>query len=169
MPTKVLAYQQLGTFLMVVMTASWIYATFFFQSLCRIVGPNGKFAQIVLPCDNYCKQPPVDSTSQGKTLTHGGNPSRLKPSLTGHIATIAATSPYERYEYVEDINSDKRLDNGVQDDQFLDDLDDFSHEIDSYYERYSSDLDTIEELSTDDTNSYTNQSYVKSEQSIHDT
>ena len=40
MPAKVLAYTQLGLFLMLVMAMSWIYATFFFQSLCRLLGPQ---------------------------------------------------------------------------------------------------------------------------------
>uniref|UniRef100_UPI00358DEB01 protein dispatched homolog 1-like n=1 Tax=Myxine glutinosa TaxID=7769 RepID=UPI00358DEB01 len=41
-PSTVLAYTQLGTFLMLVMAVSWAYATFFFQSLCCCMGPLGE-------------------------------------------------------------------------------------------------------------------------------
>ncbi|XP_078676387.1 protein dispatched homolog 1-like isoform X1 [Branchiostoma floridae x Branchiostoma belcheri] len=56
MPSTVLSYVQLGTFLMLVMTISWGYATFFFQSLCRMLGPEGNCCHISipachLPCD----------------------------------------------------------------------------------------------------------------------
>ena len=33
---------------MIVMTFSWLFATFFFQSLCCVIGPNGNFAQIYI-------------------------------------------------------------------------------------------------------------------------
>ena len=50
MPTIVLFYTQLGTFLMIVMTCSWLFSSFFFQSLCYVIGPNGNFSQIPSPC-----------------------------------------------------------------------------------------------------------------------
>lgn len=40
--SSVLAYQQIGIFLIVVMTVSWLYATFFFGSLLSAVGPKIK-------------------------------------------------------------------------------------------------------------------------------
>ena len=46
MPSIILFNIQLGTFLMLVMSMSWLFATFFFQSLCYILGPQGDFAQI---------------------------------------------------------------------------------------------------------------------------
>jgi len=46
MPSHILSYVQLGTFLMLVMTFSWLYATFFFQALCAGLGPQGKCCQI---------------------------------------------------------------------------------------------------------------------------
>ncbi len=46
MPSHTVAYTKLGTFLMLVMAFSWLYATFFFQSVCRIIGPRGNFCQI---------------------------------------------------------------------------------------------------------------------------
>ena len=50
MPSIVLFYIQLGTFLMLVMAFSWLFATFFFQSLLYVIGPNGRFCQIPTPC-----------------------------------------------------------------------------------------------------------------------
>ena len=49
MPSRVLPYTKLGTFLMLCMTFSWTYATFFFQSICGIIGPRGSFCQIPMP------------------------------------------------------------------------------------------------------------------------
>ena len=46
MPARVIAYIKLGTFLMLVMTFSWVYSTFLFQSICRIIGPRHNFCQI---------------------------------------------------------------------------------------------------------------------------
>ena len=50
LPSIVLFYLQLGTFLMLVMAFSWLFATFFFQSLLYVIGPNGRFCQIPSPC-----------------------------------------------------------------------------------------------------------------------
>ncbi|XP_054751769.2 protein dispatched homolog 1-like isoform X1 [Lytechinus pictus] len=50
LPATVLSYVQLGTFLMIVMGVSWVYALFLFMSLCRTIGPQGAFAQISKAC-----------------------------------------------------------------------------------------------------------------------
>ena len=50
-PATVLAYQQIGIFLTLVMTCSWFFGTFFFMSLCRALGPNRNCAQITLCCE----------------------------------------------------------------------------------------------------------------------
>ncbi len=44
--STVLAYFQLGQFLTLVMAISWLFATFFFMSLCYFAGPVGHFGQI---------------------------------------------------------------------------------------------------------------------------
>lgn len=49
MPSTVLAYTQLGTFLMLIMCISWVFATFFFQCLCCCIGPQGACGQIPIP------------------------------------------------------------------------------------------------------------------------
>ncbi|XP_061481106.1 protein dispatched homolog 1 isoform X3 [Rhineura floridana] len=54
MPSTVLAYTQLGTFMMLIMCISWGFATFFFQCMCRCLGPQGTFGQIPLPKRLQC-------------------------------------------------------------------------------------------------------------------
>ncbi|KAJ8391551.1 hypothetical protein AAFF_G00088730 [Aldrovandia affinis] len=49
MPSTVLAYTQLGTFMMLIMCVSWAFATFFFQCMCRCLGPQGTCGQIPVP------------------------------------------------------------------------------------------------------------------------
>ena len=56
MPSHVLAYIRLGTFLMLVMAFSWFYASFFFLAILRVIGPNGNFCQITLPCETKSNQ-----------------------------------------------------------------------------------------------------------------
>lgn len=46
MPATVLAYYQLGQFLMLVMVFSWLYSTFAFLSICAVIGPKDNFGQL---------------------------------------------------------------------------------------------------------------------------
>lgn len=46
MPATVLAYFQLGQFLMLVMVFSWLYSTFGFLSICAVIGPRNDFGQL---------------------------------------------------------------------------------------------------------------------------
>ncbi|KAF7664328.1 hypothetical protein LDENG_00180430 [Lucifuga dentata] len=71
MPSTVLAYTQLGTFMMLIMCISWAFATFFFQCMCHCLGPQGTCGQIPLPKKMQC-QAFSDATStsvspQGKS------------------------------------------------------------------------------------------------------
>jgi predicted RND superfamily exporter protein len=50
MPCEVLIYVKLGIFLMAVTSFSWLYATFFFQSLCHVIGPS---KQCYAACARY--------------------------------------------------------------------------------------------------------------------
>lgn len=50
--SDVLAYIQLGKFLIIVMSISWLYATFFLMSLLRICGPQHQCGQFKLPTLN---------------------------------------------------------------------------------------------------------------------
>lgn len=47
--SSVLAYIQIGIFLVVVMTVSWIFATFFLMSILRLIGPQYGFGQFEFP------------------------------------------------------------------------------------------------------------------------
>ncbi|XP_059897312.1 protein dispatched homolog 1 [Gadus macrocephalus] len=76
MPSTVLAYTQLGTFMMLIMCVSWAFATFFFQCMCRCLGPQGSCGQIPLPEKLRCQAfaegtaslppPPGKSPGSGK-------------------------------------------------------------------------------------------------------
>ncbi|KAJ8042911.1 Protein dispatched-like 1 [Holothuria leucospilota] len=45
-PAVVINYSQIGVFLTLVMSLSWLFSSFFFTSLCMTVGPNGSCGQI---------------------------------------------------------------------------------------------------------------------------
>ncbi|KAI4888932.1 hypothetical protein NFI96_025070, partial [Prochilodus magdalenae] len=62
MPSTVLAYTQLGTFLMLIMCISWAFATFFFQCMCRCLGPQGTCGQIPMPKTFKCHTFEVDTS-----------------------------------------------------------------------------------------------------------
>lgn len=70
MPSTVLAYTQLGTFMMLIMCISWAFATFFFQCMCRCLGPQGTCGQIPLPkklqCQVFSEVTSASPSSQGK-------------------------------------------------------------------------------------------------------
>ena len=70
MPATILFYVQLGSFFMIVMTFSWLFATFFFQSLCYVIGPNGNFAQIPSPF-LMCKKKKEDGRSSPNKVNPG--------------------------------------------------------------------------------------------------
>lgn len=76
MPSTVLAYTQLGTFMMLIMCISWAFATFFFQCMCRCLGPQGSCGQIPLPRTlqrHACSQGASAGPSpQGKGSYSGG-------------------------------------------------------------------------------------------------
>ena len=65
MPATVLAYFQLGQFLMLVMVFSWLYSTFGFLSICTFIGPRNSFGQLSIThwfrkC-GLCRVKPADS------------------------------------------------------------------------------------------------------------
>ncbi|KAI3363616.1 hypothetical protein L3Q82_001246 [Scortum barcoo] len=70
MPSTVLAYTQLGTFMMLIMCISWAFATFFFQCMCRCLGPQGTCGQIPLPkklqCQVFSEVTSTGPSPQGK-------------------------------------------------------------------------------------------------------
>lgn len=46
LPSSVLAYIQIGKFLLIVMSVSWLFSTMFFMSLLKIIGPQHGFGQL---------------------------------------------------------------------------------------------------------------------------
>ncbi len=82
MPSTVLAYRQLGMFLMLVMTISWVYATFFFQSLLRAIGPQGGFGQLHWPSCDCCSS--SGREHKDKTV-YTMSESTMSSSSTNHV------------------------------------------------------------------------------------
>ncbi|XP_032804368.2 protein dispatched homolog 1-like [Petromyzon marinus] len=80
MPSTVLAYTQLGTFLMLVMAVSWAYATFFFQSLCCCLGPRGENPTAPDLCCGVAR-PCVGTPGQKKTTTEEEEEEESKTTL----------------------------------------------------------------------------------------
>uniref|UniRef100_A0A8D0NLA6 Protein dispatched homolog 1 n=1 Tax=Sus scrofa TaxID=9823 RepID=A0A8D0NLA6_PIG len=83
MPSTVLAYTQLGTFMMLIMCISWTFATFFFQCLCRCLGPQAACGQIPLPrrlqCSAFSPALSASPGDKGQSKTHAMNAYRLDP------------------------------------------------------------------------------------------
>uniref|UniRef100_A0A8C5KVJ3 Protein dispatched homolog 1 n=1 Tax=Jaculus jaculus TaxID=51337 RepID=A0A8C5KVJ3_JACJA len=85
MPSTVLAYTQLGTFMMLIMGVSWAFATFFFQCLCRCLGPQGSCGQIPLPrklqCSAFSRALSPSPGDKGTSKTHTANAYHLDPRV----------------------------------------------------------------------------------------
>ncbi|XP_066884216.1 protein dispatched homolog 1 isoform X2 [Kogia breviceps] len=83
MPSTVLAYTQLGTFMMLIMCVSWAFATFFFQCMCRCLGPQGTCGQIPLPktlqCSAFSHTLSPSPGDKGQSKTHTVNAYHLDP------------------------------------------------------------------------------------------
>lgn len=83
MPSTVLAYTQLGTFLMLIMCISWAFATFFFQCMCRCLGPQGTCGQIPLPkrlqCSAFSHTLSTSPGDKGQSKTHTVSAYHLDP------------------------------------------------------------------------------------------
>ncbi|XP_041431341.1 protein dispatched homolog 2-like [Xenopus laevis] len=61
LPATVLAYRNLGIFIIMIKCISCGFASFFFQSLCCFFGPEMNCGQIIWPCANAFKEYPNDS------------------------------------------------------------------------------------------------------------
>lgn len=57
-PSVTLVYQKFGTFLVLVISISWMYSTLFFQSLLNVIGPQGAFGQFHWPSFDCCSVSP---------------------------------------------------------------------------------------------------------------
>ncbi|KAM5238841.1 protein dispatched homolog 1 [Ctenodactylus gundi] len=83
LPSTVLAYTQLGTFMMLIMCVSWAFATFFFQCMCRCLGPQGTCGQIPLPkklqCSAFAHALSTGPGDKGQDKPHTVNAFHLDP------------------------------------------------------------------------------------------
>ncbi|XP_002125616.2 protein dispatched homolog 1-like [Ciona intestinalis] len=61
LPASVLAYKRFGIFLMVIMTASWVYSNYFFLGLLSLLGPQGNCGS--LSCLSYKKNENEEHTT----------------------------------------------------------------------------------------------------------
>ncbi|XP_055090017.1 protein dispatched homolog 1 isoform X1 [Symphalangus syndactylus] len=114
MPSTVLAYTQLGTFMMLIMCVSWAFATFFFQCMCRCLGPQGTCGQIPLPkklqCSAFSHALSTSPSDKGQSKTHTINAYHLDPRgpkselehefyelepLASHSCTASEKTTYE--------------------------------------------------------------------------
>uniref|UniRef100_A0A2K5D7U3 Dispatched RND transporter family member 1 n=1 Tax=Aotus nancymaae TaxID=37293 RepID=A0A2K5D7U3_AOTNA len=114
MPSTVLAYTQLGTFMMLIMCISWAFATFFFQCMCRCLGPQGTCGQIPLPrklqCSAFSHALSTSPSDKGQSKTHTINAYHLDPRgpkselehefyelepLASHSSTASEKTTYE--------------------------------------------------------------------------
>lgn len=86
LPSSVVAYQQIGTFVVVVMITSWLYSTLFLPSLLRVCGPQRGFAQIKCPsCASclFCCCAPSTTRHVDKTVySYGLSESTVSTSST---------------------------------------------------------------------------------------
>ncbi|KAM4528802.1 protein dispatched homolog 1 isoform 1-T1 [Fundulus diaphanus] len=118
MPSTVLAYTQLGTFMMLIMCISWAFATFFFQCMCCCLGPQGTCGQIPLPkklqCQAFGEDTPASPPPQEKYQleARGGEAERyeLEPLASCQKAGV---KPREEEEEETEEELCSRLCNGV--------------------------------------------------------
>lgn len=67
LPSSVLAYIQIGVFLIVVMSVSWLYSTFLFNALLSIAGPERGFGQFSYPFLKGCMTVRTDGGGSDET------------------------------------------------------------------------------------------------------
>lgn len=75
LPSSVLAYIQIGLFLVIVMTVSWTFATFFLMSLLQQIGPEYGFGQFHYPTFRRSRDSGKKSTT--KSIASESNSAHL--------------------------------------------------------------------------------------------
>uniref|UniRef100_A0A803W9L8 Protein dispatched homolog 1 n=1 Tax=Ficedula albicollis TaxID=59894 RepID=A0A803W9L8_FICAL len=96
MPSTVLAYTQLGTFMMLIMCISWAFATFFFQCMCRCLGPQGTCGQIPLPKKLRC-----NAFSQAFSGAQGGRTQNKSHPVSKYQLDSRSQKPEMEHEHYE--------------------------------------------------------------------
>lgn len=97
-PSSVLAYVQIGVFLVVIMSVSWIYSTFLFTSLLSIAGPEKGFGQFSYPFLKGCITVQSENNVNGQDESNSepeASTSRLHPRNKNNVlseTTLSTTS-----------------------------------------------------------------------------
>ncbi|KAM8846716.1 LOW QUALITY PROTEIN: protein dispatched homolog 1 [Synchiropus picturatus] len=117
MPSTVLAYTQLGTFMMLIMCISWAFATFFFQCMCRCLGPQGTCGQIPLPkklqCRAFSKETSANVSLESKSPNLGKYPVDGSGEEGEHYELEPLASSQKPENRAKDSDSCSQLYNGV--------------------------------------------------------
>lgn len=98
-PSTVLAYVQIGVFLIVVMSVSWVYSTFLFNAMLSVFGPERGFGQFRYPFLNRCFSQQKANNNHGNQEESNSEPevstSRLHPRHKSNVlseTTLSTTS-----------------------------------------------------------------------------
>eukprot|EP00118_Oscarella_pearsei_P022424 m.259432 g.259432 ORF g.259432 m.259432 type:complete len:1102 (+) comp40420_c0_seq3:32-3337(+) len=81
MPVSIINLFQIGIFLMLIMSFSWLYANFFFLPLCAIIGPQDNFGQVPIPKILNCYDSSPQPTLERDSVKRSGK-SKLVPEQT---------------------------------------------------------------------------------------
>ncbi|GFU20331.1 protein dispatched homolog 1 [Nephila pilipes] len=90
-PSIVLAYLQIGTFLVILMAISWLYSTFFFMSLLSVAGPQNGQLQLNYPSFDCCESSPLPVEKNAYALSE----STLSSSSASYPNQIPTSESHE--------------------------------------------------------------------------
>ncbi|XP_033734465.1 protein dispatched homolog 1-like [Pecten maximus] len=92
MPSTVLVYQKFGIFLMLIISISWTYSTFFFQGLLCVCGPTKGFTQLHWPSSECCSNSVPDRRDKTRYST---SESTMSTSSSYHHTTSSESHEME--------------------------------------------------------------------------
>ena len=113
-PSTILAYRQIGIFLMILVSVSWLFATFFFQAVLCIAGPRGSFFQLRpfrgrLKRDEHGWRPSTDrrvtessAVTAESTATVGSNSAADNVTSTTEMERLSLTRASDRNKTTSD-------------------------------------------------------------------
>lgn len=105
-PSVVLAYLQIGTFLVILMAVSWLYSTFFFLSLLSIAGPKNGQLQLSYPSFDCCEPTAVPVEKNAYALSE----STLSSSSASYPNNQIPTSESHELEPLTALKDGHRID-----------------------------------------------------------
>lgn len=91
LPSSVLAYIQIGIFLVIVMLVSWLYSTFLFSSILSTIGPERGFGQFHLPFTKCRKKREMEADNSSADT----RASRISKNIGNNVlseTTLSTTS-----------------------------------------------------------------------------